>query len=63
MLSFQEETKHIQTELSIAALKANLHYAEALKQKAFDAHRDALISYHQALDALNQAIVKKNNQG
>lgn len=46
---------------SIEALKANLFYAEALKQKAFNAHRDALISYHIALDALNQAIVKKNN--
>lgn len=60
-MTFQEEIKHIQTELSIAALKANLHYAEALKQKAFNTHRDALISYHRALDALNQAIIKKNN--
>ena len=48
---------------SIAALKANLHYADAQKQKAFNAHKDALISYHLALDALSQAIVKKNNQG
>lgn len=49
--------------LSIAALKANLFYADAQKQKAFNAHKDALISYHLALDALNQAIVKKNSNG
>lgn len=48
--------------LSIPALKANLTYAEALKRKAFDAHKDATISYYLALDALNQAICTKNNQ-
>lgn len=44
--------------LSIPALKANLFYADALKQKAFEAHKEALINYHQALTALNEAIVK-----
>lgn len=48
---------------SIAALKANLYYADAQKQKAYIAHTEALINYHLALDALNQAIVKKNNNG
>ena len=58
-----QQGKFVEPPLSIAALKANLFYADAQKQKAFNAHKDALISYHLALDALNQAIVKKNNQG
>jgi hypothetical protein len=44
---------------SIAALKANLYYAEAMKQAAHTAHANALTNYYLALDALNQAIVKK----
>ena len=46
---------------SIEALKANLYYAEAKKQKAYIAHTEALINYYIALDAFSQAIVKKNN--
>jgi hypothetical protein len=74
LMTFQEESKYLQTELairaipyvetlSIAALKANLFYADAVKQKAYLDHTEALMNYHLALDALNQAIVKKNNLG
>ena len=52
------ETKHPE---SIAALKANLHYAEALQRKAFDAHVTAICNYHETLTALNEAICRKNN--
>lgn len=60
-MTFQEETKHIQTELSLAAFKANLCYASRIKSKAYEAHVAAMIAETQALTALNQAIVKKNN--
>jgi hypothetical protein len=46
---------------SIAALEANLFYAEAKRQQAHAAHAKALIEYAQALDALNQAIVRRNS--
>jgi hypothetical protein len=49
--------------LSVAALKANLFYAEAKRQQAHAAHAKALIEYAQASEALNQAIVKKNSNG
>jgi hypothetical protein len=47
--------------LSIEALTANLNYAEAQRQAAYDAHKQAIFNYYLALDALNQAICKKNN--
>ncbi len=50
---------NIGSDLSIPALKANLHYAEALKEKAFHAHKAALIRYAEAQTALNNALTRK----
>lgn len=58
--NFEELSTHPE---SIAALKANLHYYERLKMKAFEEHKAALINYHQALSALNEAIVKECGRG
>ena len=57
----QDREEPASQSLSVAALKANLFYAEVLKQRANANHTAALITYYLALDALNQAIVKKNN--
>lgn len=46
--------------LSMESLKANLIYTAMKKDEARTQFEDALISYHLALDALNQAIKKKN---
>ncbi len=69
MLSFKEESKHLQTEcalrnipketLSIASLKANLYYYEYLKLKAFEEHKAAIIKAHEAMTALNNALLRE----
>lgn len=48
-------------ELSIPTLELNLYYAEIRKLQASNAHREALLEYHHVLDALDQAIRKKNS--
>lgn len=58
MLTFQEETKHQQTELSISSLKANLYYYEYLKLKAFEEHKAAIIKANEASTALNNALLR-----
>ena len=45
-------------DLSIAALKANLFYAEVLKQRAFEEHKAAIIKAHEASTALNNALLR-----
>jgi len=52
----------LHSSLSLAALKANLFYAEALKQHAGTAYVTALKEYHEAVSFLNEAIVAKNRQ-
>ena len=47
--------------ISVAALKANLFYAEALKEKAHNIYVKAMIYDYQAIEALNQAICKRNS--
>lgn len=51
-----QETKHPE---SVEALKANLAYAEALKEQAFHIHKQALINYAEAQTALNNALTRK----
>jgi len=58
IINLKEETKHQQTELSIASLKANLYYYELLKLKAFEEHKAAIIKAHEAMTALNNALLK-----
>lgn len=44
--------------LSIEALKANLHYYERLKMKAFEEHKAAIIKAQEAMTALNNALLR-----
>jgi hypothetical protein len=64
LLSFKSVSSEAQDgekPLSMAALKANLFYAEALNQKAQKALMISLFNYHLTLTALNVAIVRRNS--
>jgi hypothetical protein len=64
LLSFKSVSSEAQDgekPLTVAALKANLFYAEAQRQHAQAAHTNAILNYYLALDALNQAIVRRNS--
>jgi len=56
----QQEQKHPE---SIAALKANLHYYERLKMKAFEEHKAAIIKAHEVMTALNNALLRECSRG
>lgn len=49
--------------MSVEALKANLHYYERLKMKAFEAHKKAIIDAHEAMTALNNALLRECGRG
>jgi hypothetical protein len=49
----------VEEPLSVAALKANLHYAERLRMNAFEAHKEAMKNAHIAETALNNALTRK----
>jgi len=53
IINLKEETP------SIAALKANLYYYELLKLKAFEEHKAAIIKAHEAMTALNNALLRQ----
>lgn len=52
----RQEQKHPE---SIASLKANLYYYEYLKLKAFEEHKAAIIKAHEAMTALNNALLRQ----
>jgi len=49
--------------LSVASLKANLHFYAAKKELAFHSHKQAIIEYEEALTALNNALTQKYLKG
>ncbi len=45
--------------LSVASLKANLHFYATKKELAFHAHKLAIMQYEESLTALNNALTQK----
>lgn len=59
----QDREEPLPSQMSMAALRANLHYYAVKKEEAFHVHKEALIKYAEAETAFNNALLKKNWKG